>query len=138
MLCLDVVCHSLLAVAASGILSGCYWRVDHDSHCLAGSGSAPVGYLDVQAEKQKAAAIKAAQERAAQDYEREVQQLNAMKLQNEARINEKVRKAKQKARKKEEAVHTDEVSFTIQSWPLLSRPLQLGCVGTSTNSSFWP
>lgn len=75
----------------------------------------PVGYLDVQAEKQKAAAIKAAQEKAAQDYEREVQQLNAMKLQNEARINEKVKKAKQKARKKEEAVHTDEVCSPYHS-----------------------
>ena len=63
----------------------------------------------LQAEKQKEAAIKAAQERAAQDYEREVQQLNAMKLQNEARINEKVKKAKQKARKKEEAVNTEQV-----------------------------
>ena len=67
------------------------------------------GVSSMQAEKQKAAAIKAAQEKAAQDYEREVQQLNAMKLQNEARINEKVRKAKQKARKKEEVVHTEEV-----------------------------
>jgi hypothetical protein len=58
----------------------------------------------LQAEKAKAAAIKAAQERAAQDYEREVQQLNELKLASEARINEKVRKAKQKARKKEESL----------------------------------
>ena len=65
--------------------------------------------MSAQAEKQKEAAIKAAQERAAQEYEREVEQLNAMKLQNEARINEKVKKAKQKARKKEEAVHANEV-----------------------------
>ena len=64
----------------------------------------------LQAEKAKAAAIKAAQERAAQDYEREVQQLNEMKLASEARINEKVRKAKQKARKKEESLaNADEV-----------------------------
>ena len=63
----------------------------------------------LQAEKQKEAAIKAAQERAAQEYEHEVQQLNAMKLQNEARIIEKVKKAKQKARKKEEAVNTEQV-----------------------------
>ena len=65
----------------------------------------------LQAEKAKAAAIKAAQERAAQDYEREVLQLNKLKLASEARINEKVRKAKQKARKKEESLaDADEVT----------------------------
>lgn len=65
----------------------------------------------LQAEKAKAASIKAAQERAAQDYEREVQQLNELKLASEARINEKVRKAKQKARKKEESLaNADEVT----------------------------
>ena len=63
-----------------------------------------------QAEKRKEAAIRAAQERAAQDYKQEVQKLNAMKIQNEARINEKVKKAKQKARKKEESlVNAEEV-----------------------------
>lgn len=63
----------------------------------------------MQAERQKDTAIKAAQARAAADYEAEVAQLNAMKLANEARINEKVKKSKQKARKKEEATSVEEV-----------------------------
>ena len=62
-----------------------------------------------QAERQKDAAIKAAQARAAADYEAEVAQLNAMKLATEARINEKVKKSKQRARKKEEATTVEEV-----------------------------
>ena len=63
----------------------------------------------LQVERQKDAAIKAAQARAAADYEAEVAQLNAMKLATEARINEKVKKSKQRARKKEEATTVEEV-----------------------------
>ena len=63
----------------------------------------------LQAERQKDAAIKAAQARAAADYKAEVAQLNAMKLASEARINEKVKKSKQRARKKEDATTVEEV-----------------------------
>ena len=69
----------------------------------------------MQAERQKDAAIKAAQARAAAEYEAEVAQLNAMKLATEARINEKVKKSKQKARKKEEATTVEEVRPLSQS-----------------------
>lgn len=77
------------------------------------SHSTPVNTM--QAEKQKAAAIREAQARAAEDYEREVAQLNALKLASEARINEKVKKSKQRARKKEESLaNAEEVGLT---WP---------------------
>lgn len=63
-------------------------------------------------------------------------QLNAMKLQNEARINEKVKKAKQKARKKEEAVDTKEVCLDYP-WPFPSIFLTSDLLA-NLNPSFLP
>lgn len=58
----------------------------------------------LQAEKEREAAIKAAMERAAADYHRETEQLAAQKAETEAKLAEKVRRSRMKARRKEEAV----------------------------------
>ncbi|EIE23223.1 hypothetical protein COCSUDRAFT_66228 [Coccomyxa subellipsoidea C-169] len=58
----------------------------------------------LRAEKEKEAAVKAAMDRAAEDYRRETERLAAQKAKTEEMVAEKVRRSRMKARKKEEAV----------------------------------